>query len=88
MNEKEWRKLVEKKLKAKEPYLDESFLYTCLNCGGYMNSNGDPYNFWCSEKCRVKGEAFQEKLGEELAEAYKDISAWAEKQSKGKGEKK
>lgn len=36
-----------------EIVLDERFLNTCMNCGGYMKS-GSPYDFYCSKKCREK----------------------------------
>ena len=30
--------------------LDESFLNTCMNCGGHMESKG-VYDYYCSKKC-------------------------------------
>lgn len=36
-----------------EIVLDESFLNTCMNCGGYMDSKS-PYDFYCCKKCQIE----------------------------------
>ena len=62
-----------------EKVLDEAWYNSCINCGKTMSPK-DPYDFWCSGKCKEKCEAEIKKLGEEYAEAL-----GAEKQA---GEKK
>ena len=36
-------------MESKEIVLDEGFLNTCMNCGGYMESK--MYEYYCSKKC-------------------------------------
>lgn len=52
--------------------LDEKWYYSCMECGRFIVPK-DPYDFYCCKKCKKKGDAFTEKLGEELAQAYADF---------------
>lgn len=49
--------------------LDERFLFTCMNCGGFMQSES-PYDFYCCKKCEKEGEAFIAELAEEYVKSF------------------
>lgn len=55
---------------GKEIVLTEAFLYTCMNCGGYMESES-PYDYYCCDKCKKEGDIFVEGLAKEYIEALK-----------------
>ena len=45
--------------------LDETFLSTCMNCGGKMSSGSGIYDFYCSTSCETEdGKRIEEMLSE------------------------
>ena len=56
---------------ADEIVLDDIWYNSCMNCGKFMRP-ANPYDFWCSERCKTEGEAEIKRLGEELAYAWKE----------------
>lgn len=55
-----------------EKALNEDWYNSCMNCGSYMKPK-DPYDFWCSKKCKILGERTIKRLGKELAKTHNTV---------------